>query len=375
MARWLIIAGDFTPLGGMDRANHALARSLASVPGAEVHLVAHRVWPDLARSSAVHVHPVRRPFGSHAAGAPLLAAAGARRSKTFGDGRVIANGGNADAGDITWIHYLHAAHVPSARGLRQTLQGQALHRYYTRQEQAAVRRARVVLCNSKRTAADVQERLGVPADRTRVVYYGADPSRFSPIVPAERQSARRELGWPDDRPVVAFIGALGDRRKGFDRLFDAWHHLCQDPAWDANLAVIGHGAELDRWQRTAAERGLSERILYLGFRDDVARVLSACDALVHPARYEAFGLGVHEAICRGLPAIVGANAGIAELYPADLSGLLIRDVEDSTEIADRLGRWRSDIPGMASRVRPFSERLRSRTWDDMSAEIRQAVGA
>ena len=42
--------------------------------------------------------------------------------------------------------------------------------------------------------------------------------------------------------------------------------------------------------------------------------------MVHPARYEAYGLGVHEAICRGLPAIVSAGAGIAELYPADASG-------------------------------------------------------
>lgn len=374
MTRWLIIAGDFTPLGGMDRANHELARSLASAPGAEVHLVAHRVWPDLARSSAVRVHRVRRPFGSHAAGAPLLAAEGVRRSKAFAGGRVIANGGNADAGDITWVHYVHAAHTPDSHGIRQRLQARAVHRYYLRQERAAVRRAKVVLCNSARTAADIQERLGVPADRTRVVYYGSDAQRFPPIALAERQKARRELGWPDDRPVVAFVGALGDRRKGFDRLFDAWCQLCGHPSWDANLAVVGSGAELARWQREAADGGLANRILFLGFRDDVGGVLAACDALVHPARYEAYGLGVHEAICRGLPAIVSAKAGVAERYPPELSDLLIRDVEDSIEIADRLHRWRSNIPLAAARMRPFSERLRSRTWDDMAAEIRGAVG-
>jgi glycosyltransferase involved in cell wall biosynthesis len=373
MPRWLIIAGDFTPLGGMDRANHALARSLANDPGAEVHLVAHRVWPDLRESSAVHVHEVRRPFGSHAAGAPLLAAEGTRRSRSFGRGRVIANGGNADAGDITWMHYLHAAHTPRAGGIRWTLQSQALHRYYVRQERAALRRARVVICNSRRTAADVQERLGVSPERTRVVYYGSDPASFAPVTAAERQAARRELQWPDDRPVVAFVGALGDRRKGFDRLFESWRRLCGSPAWDATLAVIGHGAEMSRWQREAAACGLADRMAFLGFRPDVARVLGACDALVHPARYEAFGLGVQEAICRGLPAIVSANAGVAELYPPDLSDLLIRDVENSEEIADRLSRWRADMAGVATRVRPFAERVRARTWDDMSAEIREAV--
>jgi hypothetical protein len=62
MSRWLLIAGDFTPLGGMDRANYALACSLAAAPGAEVHLVAHHVWPDLERERGVDVRRVCRPF-------------------------------------------------------------------------------------------------------------------------------------------------------------------------------------------------------------------------------------------------------------------------------------------------------------------------
>ena len=118
--------------------------------------------------------------------------------------------------------------------------------------------------------------------------------------------------------MVAFVGALGDRRKGFDRLFDAWQQLCRDPAWDADLVVAGHGGELTQWRRLAASSGLDGRIRFLGFRDDVSTVLAAADVLVHPARYEAYGLGVHEAICRGLPAIVSAAAGVAELYPAGL---------------------------------------------------------
>jgi hypothetical protein len=70
---------------------------------------------------------------------------------------------------------------------------------------------------------------------------------------------------------------------------------------------------------------------------------------------------------------VSAAAGVAELYPADLSELLIQNVEDPSEIADRLQRWRHDISGTARRVRPFSDRLRSHTWADMAAEIQLAV--
>jgi glycosyltransferase involved in cell wall biosynthesis len=157
-------------------------------------------------------------------------------------------------------------------------------------------------------------------------------------------------------------------------VIEAWQALCADPSWDVDLAVAGHGPELAAWKHRAAAAGLASRVSFLGFREDIARLLAASDVLVHPARYEAYGLGVHEAICRGVPAIVSAAAGVAELYPAELSDLLIEHVEDTAEIADRLLRWRKDAAGYACRVRPFSDRLRSRSWHDMSAEIAKAAG-
>lgn len=372
MTGWLLIAGDFVPLGGMDRANHALAMHLASGEGAgrAVHIVAHRVWPDLEHSTAVRLHRVSRPLGSHLLGAPLLAAEGERRARGFA-GRVIANGGNADAGDVTWVHFVHAVHASGGAGVG----GRLAHQYYLARERRALRRARLVVCNSRRTAEDVRDRVGVPAERICVVYYGSDPLAFAPVGPDERRAARAALGWPPDRPVVLFTGALGDRRKGFDRLFEAWRQLCGDAAWDGDLAVAGHGRDLRKWQRRARECRLGSRIRFLGFRDDIERVMAASDVLVHPARYEAYGLAVHEAVCRGLPAIVAASAGIAELYPAGLKDLLIQRVEDATEIADRIHRWRWDTGAAAARVRDFSDRLRARTWRDMSEEIEGMAGA
>jgi glycosyltransferase involved in cell wall biosynthesis len=373
MRPWVLIAGDFTPLGGMDRANYALASALAE-RDADVHLVAHRVWPDLERRDAVHVHHVRRPFGSHLLGAPLLASAGERRAGRLGrSARVVANGGNADVGDVVWVHYLHAAHSPYARGLRQRVQAPAAHQYYLARERKALLGARLIVCNSARTLCDVRERHGIDPSRLRVVYYGSDAAEFSPVTAVERTAARLELGWPDDRPVALFVGALADRRKGFDRLFEAWELLGRERGWDVDLAVAGHGSELPAWRRRAVEAGLEDRIRFLGFRRDVARVIAASDLLVHPARYEAYGLGVHEAICRGLPAIVSARAGVADLYPPELRDLLIQNVEQSSEIADRVARWRRDIGPTAFRVRALSERLRARSWRDMSAELIQAV--
>jgi glycosyltransferase involved in cell wall biosynthesis len=169
--------------------------------------------------------------------------------------------------------------------------------------------------------------------------------------------------------VALFIGALGDRRKGFDALFDAWRTLAGDPAWDVDLIAAGTGAERAAWEARARREGLGETIRLLGFRTDVASIIAAADVLVHPARYEAYGLGVHEALCRGIPAIVTASAGVAERYPAALKELLVPDPPDAAQLAARLRRWRSEADVWPARMAPFAAALRSRSWDDMAAEI------
>jgi glycosyltransferase involved in cell wall biosynthesis len=367
---FIIVAGDFTPLGGMDRANHALASFLAR-RGDDVTLVTHRAWPDLIALGA-KVVTVPRPLGSHLLGAPLLAAAGERAARLAAPGtRVTGNGGNVDAGDVVWVHYLHAAHSsPAAGGWLRRQRVARANALYLANERAAIPRARMVICNSRRTARDVHRAYNLPIERLHVVYYGSDKATFAPVTPEQRASARQALGW-NSQPVALFVGALGDYRKGFDRLFDAWTILTRDPNWDVALAVAGAGAELG-WQQRAAAEGMRD-VRFLGFREDIAQVMAASDVLVHPARYEAYGLGVHEALCRAVPAIVSKDAGVAERYPEELRDLLIDDVERAEEIADRLQRWREAGTGLASVVQTFSRRLHSRTWDDMAAEFIEHV--
>jgi glycosyltransferase involved in cell wall biosynthesis len=378
MTTWLLVSGDFTPLGGMDYANHALAKYVGARSDAEVHLVTHRAWDDLAALPAVTVHRVWRPLNSHLAGMPLLARAGRRwaRRLRFRQARVIVNGGNCAGDDVTWVHYVHAAYrLRSAANRLYRLKTWATHHYHLASENQTLRRARLVLCNSRRTCRDVVERVGVAADRARVVYYGVDPVRFGPVTPAEREEARAALGWKYDRPVATFVGALGDRRKGFDTLFAAWKILCANARWDCDLAVVGSGAEANAWQGRARENGLAKRTRFLGFRRDVPRILAASDVVVHPARYEAYGLGVHEALCRGVPALVSADAGVAERYPAELQSLLIPNADDPTDLADRLRFWRENLERFQAELIPFSDALRGHTWDDMARRIVQEVHA
>jgi glycosyltransferase involved in cell wall biosynthesis len=371
--RWLLTSGDFTPLGGMDRANHALALCLAA-RGDDLQLVTHRAWHDL-RQERVRTTVVRRPLGSHVLGAPLLASTARAAARRAGSGtRVLVNGGNADTDDVSWVHYLHAANRVQANNLNRGLRFAAVQRYFLARERRVLRSARYIVCNSRRTAADVLAAYDVSPERIRVVYYGSDPAQFSPVDQEARLAARHALGWPAGRRVALFVGALSDRRKGFDRLFEAWRVLTREPHWDVDLAVAGTGGELRRWRARATAEGMHS-ITFLGFRPDISVIMAASDVMVHPARYEAYGLGVHEAICRGLPAIVSASAGVAEHYGGDLAGLLIRNPESAADIADRIRSWRSAPAAVAASVAVLSDRFRRRTWDEMSIDFVKAVAA
>lgn len=366
----------------MDAANHALASYLAR-SGRQTHLVAHRVAPDLASLPGVHVHRVPRPLGSHLLGFPLLERVAAHRAGAgSGLGRLIprrdvasgplvtlANGGNFP-GRAIWLHYVHAAYRPEIAGRRLRRGVEAAARWKAlRDERSVASHAAVVIANSALTARHAVKLLGAGPARVHTVYYGADPERFRPPSAEERRRARAALGLDDGAPALAFVGALGDRRKGFDTLFDAFARLAGDPSWNATLLVVGAGGELEEWKRRAEGARMGGRIRFLGFRDDVREVLFAADGVVSPTRYEAYGLAVQEAICTGLPAIVSRAAGVAERIPPPLDALLLDDPEDAGELAGRLLAWRAGVDAHRGAALELSAALRGWTWDHMAARI------
>lgn len=367
---WVLVAGDFVRTGGMDAANFALASFLAR-SGRPTHLVAHRVDAELAALPGVRVHRVARPLGAHALGFPLLDRAGARVARALVAERpvVLGNGGNCRAATAVWLHYVHAAYVPTLAGqpLRR-LAAAAVRRSVLRGERRAVRGARAVVANSALTADHATSLLGADRARTRVAFYGADAERFRPPSAAERAEARRALGWQDDRPAVAFVGALGDRRKGFDTLFAAWRALAAR-GWPARLAVAGAGGELEAWRSRIDGAGLAASVEFLGFQADVRRLLWAADALVSPTRYEAYGLAVQEALCCGLPAVVSASAGVAERITAPLRPLLVARPDDADELAGRLAAWLAERERYRAAAAELSATLRAWSWDDMAREM------
>lgn len=374
MERVVLVSGDFVRTGGMDMPNFAVAQHLAKC-GVSVQLVAFRIAEELEKEANIRWRKVPKPLRSYSLGLPLLDHFGriAARKCLARGGRVIVNGGNCQVGDVNWVHYVHAAYHPSlSTSMLRRVQHALGHRSSIAQERSALRKARLIIANSERTRRDLNE-LGIDDALIRTVYYGIDPHRFSPPSDERRRSVRAQLKLPD-RPQVAFVGALGDRRKGFDTVFGAWASLCRDPAWECDLVVVGQGAELPIWQRRARDAGIQDRIEFLGFRRDVPDILAACDALVAPTRYEAYGLGVQEALCVALPALVSAQAGVAERYPSALAELLLEDPTNTAQLEASLRNWRLHHERLRAAALDLSSQLRRRTWTVMAEEVRTLIG-
>lgn len=372
---YLLVSGDFVKTGGMDRANYALASYLAR-RGDEVHLASFRAGEDLLRLPNVHLHAARKPLNAYFLGLTFLNHKGKSLAKEIGarGGRVVVNGGNCRWGDVNWVHHINVLDRPKpVKNPAQRFKRELAYHRFKVEERTAIGMARQIVTTCERNKSDLIRLFGLPEDRIAVVYYGTDPDVFHPATADEKAALREKFGWAADRPVAAFVGALGDRRKGFDTLFEAWSRLCRTDGWDADLVVVGQGADLPVWQAKAAERGLGERIRFLGFRRDVPDIFRAADAHVLPSRYEGYSLVTQEALCCGLPAMITETAGIAERYPAELRDWLIPDPDDATDLVGRLDRWRSGIEGLRPALDRFSTELRSHTWDDMAARIADEV--
>jgi glycosyltransferase involved in cell wall biosynthesis len=376
-APWLIVSGGFHRHGAMDLANLALAEHLIR-EGREVHLVGHDIDPVLESRRGVHAYRTPR-LGTVAAGEIMLDRTARRVARALLARaprlHAIGNGGNFASDDANWVHSVHHAwpRGRSRASLARRLKRLVEARVFRSREARAFGRARLLIANSARTQEDVLRHFPLDATRVHVIPPGADPV-WRPASAEQRRDARLQFG--SQGPLVLFLGALGaDDNKGFGPLLDAWRELCGDRTWQGTLLVGGRGALLPTWERAARRDGLSERVRFLGFIPDVARALAAADVLVSASRYESYGLAIAEALCRGVPAIVPASAGIAAGLSGAYEGLVVRGVPDGAALAGALRRWASDQARWRAVAADEGSRLRQYTLDDMAAGIVRVVEA
>jgi len=269
---------------------------------------------------------------------------------------------------INWIHYVHGAWEPSTASTRKSSflsdsKQRISHQSALRHERIALSQSPLMIANSHLTKRQIVDIYQIDPARIKVVYYGTDSEEFSPVTSEERDSARLELNLDQNRPVIVFVGALSDSRKGFDILYDAWERVGRKSGWDSELIVVGSGKLVSYYESIQRSGRGPKGIRFLGFRNDVQKILAASDLLVSPTRYEAYGLNVHESLCRNIPVLVSESAGVAERFPKSEGEDPFRMTLNGHNLAEKLIHWRNHMSKYAEKAAKAGEILREHSWD------------
>jgi glycosyltransferase involved in cell wall biosynthesis len=143
-------------------------------------------------------------------------------------------------------------------------------------------------------------------------------------------------------PLLLALGRLHPN-KAFDVLLRA---LADLP--DAVLWLGGDGPERAALAALAGTLGVTERVRFLGWRQDTAPLYAAADVVVVPSRHEPLGNVVLEGWARRRPVVAAASAGPAALIADGISGRLV-PVDDASALSSALAQLLAD-PAAAARL-------------------------
>jgi glycosyltransferase involved in cell wall biosynthesis len=172
--------------------------------------------------------------------------------------------------------------------------------------------------NSSLAATTLRERGLVPRRGIEVIPNGIRAADFQPVGDA-RERTRMELGLPRHEFAWFCIGRMVPQ-KDHHTLLLAFDRLRSTPV---RLVLVGDGPLRAALEQVATGAGLSDRVLFLGERDDVVDLLSAADALVLSSAWEGMPNVVMEALAAGVPVVATAVGGLPELVASGESGWLV----------------------------------------------------
>ena len=137
-------------------------------------------------------------------------------------------------------------------------------------------------------------------------------------------SLREVECYPDlkKQDQVIGVGRLSFE-KGFDRLIDAFSRIKGFNEW--KLVLVGDGPVRGELEQLASKLGVSERVVFLGMRKDVDRLLAESKIFVMPSRYEGFPNALCEAMASPLPCIAFDSVPTENLITNNQDGLVVND--------------------------------------------------
>ncbi len=175
-----------------------------------------------------------------------------------------------------------------------------------------------------------------------------------------REEACRALGLDPERPIVGTLSRC-EPQKGLTYLLAAAAELGQNGLL-VQFVIVGEGPLLESLKREAQQRALEDRVHFLGWRDDIPRVLSCFDVFCQASLWEQAPLALVEAMAMEVPVVATDVDGTSEIVAKNETGLLVPP-KDPSSLAAALAEMLSDL----ERARAMGRAARRRVEERFSA--------
>jgi glycosyltransferase involved in cell wall biosynthesis len=229
------------------------------------------------------------------------------------------------------------------------------------------RRAAAIIVPSQATAEDVQELMGIPAERIHVIPHGVNGGDGADVLgndggSSEPVETHRNASLLNGirQPYLLYVGTI-EPRKNVEAIVDAFGRVRQR---HPNLSLVLAGPW--GWKTSSVRRAIdrspareSIRVLSYVSEDQRRQLYRGAAALVWPSWYEGFGFPVLEAMAEGCPVVAGATSSLFEV--AGDAALLVRPY-DQAGLVQAIENVLSDERLAAMLRERGLERVKSFTW-------------
>lgn len=194
---------------------------------------------------------------------------------------------------------------------------------------------------------------------------GVDLEKYSEIDNIAKNILRQEYGYSEEDFIILAVAELIER-KNFKQIIDAVGRIKSDK--NIYCLIVGEGRLEDNLKEYVKYNKLDKRIVFMGFRFDIPKLLNICDVLLLTSLHEGLPKAIMEAMAAGKPIIATDVRGNRDLVSNGENGYLVRvnDVNSTEECIEELLSLKTLRAAMGSKSRELIEKYSlKRVEEDM----------
>jgi len=229
-------------------------------------------------------------------------------------------------------------------------------RLYNAIDRFSLRFGTQILAVSEKIKQDL-ENSGVGSKKVQVIVNAVGPKRTGVAQSGSRDAKRGSQSISSNDFVVGYVGRLS-LEKGLIYFLNACVELV-DSGVPLKALIVGDGPQRAELENKSRQLGLADRVVFVGFQEDIVQWLPCMDVFVLPSLTEGTPMALLEAMSHGIAAVASAVGGVPQVIEHGTTGLLVAPGE-VREISDAILRLHKNPEMRRTLARNAADLVRTR---------------